>query len=85
MDGFFVAKFKVNKPTRKKDVQKSTEAEAEPENAVVEPGPLTGFDAEEDQAIIDKWERQHVLKTKGIKIRPKTNAAAKGSPAVTAH
>ncbi|KAG8973590.1 rRNA (cytosine-C5-)-methyltransferase nop2 [Tulasnella sp. 425] len=81
MDGFFVAKFKVNKPTRKKDVQKGKEVEAETENAVVEPGKLTGFDAEEDKAIIDKWERQHVLKTKGIKIRPKANAAA----AVTAH
>ncbi|KAG9031849.1 rRNA (cytosine-C5-)-methyltransferase nop2, partial [Tulasnella sp. UAMH 9824] len=59
MDGFFVAKLKVNKPTRKKDVQKSTEAEAEPENALVEPGPLTGFDAEEDQAIIDSM--KHLL------------------------
>ncbi|KAG8904802.1 rRNA (cytosine-C5-)-methyltransferase nop2, partial [Tulasnella sp. 417] len=85
MDGFFVAKFRVNKPTRKKDVQKSTEVDAATESAVVEPGPLTGFDAEEDQAIIDKWERQHVLKTKGIKIRPKANNAAKGSPAVPAH
>jgi len=95
MDGFFVAKFKVEK--RKKPVAMTKEEEEAPQMKLNDDGELveekrTAFNDEEDEDIIKRTcscfrrraaltitegKRKHLLKTKGIKLAPKSEKAAK--------
>lgn len=96
MDGFFVAKFKVEK--RKKPVAVTKEEEEAPQMKLNEEGELveekrTAFNDDEDEDIIKRTscidscyttkltstegKRKHLLKTKGIKLAPKSEKAAK--------
>ncbi|WWD15849.1 hypothetical protein CI109_100273 [Kwoniella shandongensis] len=82
MDGFYVAKFKVEK--RKKLSKAAAAAAAEEEEApqmlindegeIVEDTPAK-FDAAEDEGLIAETKRKHLLKTKGIKISAKPQQA----------
>jgi ribosomal RNA methyltransferase Nop2 len=95
MDGFFVAKFKVEK--RKKPVAATKEEEEAPQMKLNEEGELveekrTAFNDDEDEDIIKgqsahysnrmeanvtEGKRKHLLKTKGIKLAPKSEKSAK--------
>jgi ribosomal RNA methyltransferase Nop2 len=95
MDGFFVAKFKVEK--RKKPVAATKEEEEAPQMKLNDEGELveekrTAFNDDEDEDIIKgthsvsrftteltmtAGKRKHLLKTKGIKLAPKAEKAAK--------
>ncbi|KAK8869875.1 hypothetical protein IAR55_000443 [Kwoniella newhampshirensis] len=82
MDGFFVAKFKVEK-RKKLSKAAAAAAAAEEEEApqmlindegeIVEDKPAK-FDAEEDADLIAESKRKHLLKTKGIKVSAKSPA-----------
>ena len=67
MDGFFVAKFKVEK--RKKAGVK--EKEEEVTGGVVEDDAPTVFNDEADASLMEESKRKHLLKSKGIKIKAK--------------
>ncbi|WVF72265.1 hypothetical protein IAT40_007077 [Kwoniella sp. CBS 6097] len=85
MDGFFVAKFKVEK--RKKpskaasgDADAAAAEEEQPQLKLDESGMIveeekTSFDDAEDRELIQESKRKHLLKTKGIKLNPKTKPA----------
>jgi ribosomal RNA methyltransferase Nop2 len=95
MDGFFVAKFKVEK--RKKPVAATKEEEEAPQMKLNEEGELveekrTAFNDDEDEDIIKgmsplylvsdnanvtEGKRKHLLKTKGIKLAPRSEKSAK--------
>ena len=95
MDGFFVAKFKVEK--RKKPVAATKEEEEAPQMKLNDEGELveekrTAFNDDEDEDIIKgqsphhsskmeanvtEGKRKHLLKTKGIKLAPKSEKSAK--------
>ncbi|KAK4688237.1 25S rRNA (cytosine2870-C5)-methyltransferase, partial [Tremellales sp. Uapishka_1] len=73
MDGFYVAKFKVEK---RKKLAKNDEEEEEPQMMINDDGELVEeakavFDADEDEDLIRESKRKHLLKTKGIKIASK--------------
>jgi ribosomal RNA methyltransferase Nop2 len=97
MDGFYVAKFKVEK--RKKPVAATKEEEEAPQMKLNEEGELveekrTAFNEDEDEEIIrgmsssfltrSEWQlttpdnkRKHLLKTKGIKLAPRSEKSSK--------
>ncbi|KDQ60725.1 hypothetical protein JAAARDRAFT_124502 [Jaapia argillacea MUCL 33604] len=83
MDGFFVAKFKVEKATKKsksekvevKAGRKDVEMEVEEEDI--------GFDSDEDQKYIEESKRK-ALKAKGLRVRPRNQVPAPNSSVAAA-
>ncbi|KAG8996928.1 rRNA (cytosine-C5-)-methyltransferase nop2 [Tulasnella sp. JGI-2019a] len=74
MDGFYVAKLKVNKVFKKKEVEQVDVVEDNgDEDAAMDPDPI--FEEDEDKEIMRAQQRKHLLKTKGIKLRPKSKDA----------
>ncbi|WVQ98664.1 hypothetical protein IAU59_005795 [Kwoniella sp. CBS 9459] len=84
MDGFYVAKFKIEK---RKKPSKAAEAEAvaaeeeQPQLKLDDTGMIveeekTKFDDAEDRELIQESKRKHLLKTKGIKLNPKSKASS---------
>lgn len=74
MDGFFVAKFKVEKRSKKPATQQADEAEGEA-------APAFAFDDEADKAIIEESKevlKRKSMKAKGLRVpaRPKAAPAA---------
>jgi len=73
MDGFFVAKFKVGKPTKRQVEEAAAESE-EPDIDVSmngEAAKLPSFDNDADNALIRESKRKYLLKKKGIKLHPR--------------
>ncbi|WVR05119.1 hypothetical protein IAU60_002131 [Kwoniella sp. DSM 27419] len=82
MDGFYVAKFKVEKRKKGSKAAAAEDAEEEaPQMVINDDGMVVEeeqakFDAAEDEELIKESKRKHLLKTKGIKITPKVAAPA---------
>ncbi|OCF41208.1 ribosomal RNA methyltransferase Nop2 [Kwoniella heveanensis CBS 569] len=84
MDGFFVAKFKIEKrkkPSKAAEVEAEAAEEEQPQLKLDESGMIveeekTKFDDAEDRELIQESKRKHLLKTKGIKLNPKSKPAA---------
>lgn len=82
MDGFFVAKIKVGKRTKKAAADEDEEKEdATATGSTIAETSTSGsvFNAPEDEALIAESKRKDLLKRKGIKIKPqapKAEAAA---------
>jgi len=74
MDGFFVAKLKVER--KKKEVAKQDGDGDMDDGGVGEDGEQkVGFDEEEDKAYIEESKRKS-LKRKGLRVRPRTQPAS---------
>ncbi|KAI0341733.1 NOL1/NOP2/sun family putative RNA met [Trametopsis cervina] len=71
MDGFFVAKFKVEKRAKKSEAKEEREREAKEGGEPVEE---FKFDDEEDQVYIEESKRKS-MKAKGLRVPPRTKAA----------
>ncbi|KAM5533269.1 hypothetical protein V8D89_013046 [Ganoderma adspersum] len=86
MDGFYVAKFKVEKRAKVKGDKEETAAGAEGADADVEMNePTFPFNEDEDRPYIEENERRR-MKAKGRKAPPRTKSvpvAAGGGPAAT--
>jgi len=75
MDGFFVCKLKVNKPMkRKKQAEEEIVEEVENKEVSLAVNPVDDvkFNEEEDREIIRAEERKRLLRTKGIRLRPRS-------------
>ncbi|KAG8861143.1 rRNA (cytosine-C5-)-methyltransferase nop2 [Tulasnella sp. 330] len=70
MDGFYVAKLKVNKVFKKREAEKAAEEVEEDVEVLMDLDPV--FEDEEDKEFMRAQQRKHLLKTKGIKLRPKS-------------
>lgn len=79
MDGFYVAKFKVEKPTKTRKAGK--DEKVDPAAEVVEQETI-GFDSEEDKMYIEESKRK-AMRAKGLRVPPR-NRAPPASAAVTA-
>ncbi|KAL0569012.1 rRNA (cytosine-C5-)-methyltransferase nop2 [Marasmius crinis-equi] len=76
MDGFFVAKFKVEKRSKKVSGEKETKGGEVVENGDGEnaEGEKVEFDEEEDRPYLEESKRRY-LKSKGLRVPPRTAAA----------
>ncbi|KAL7422268.1 rRNA (cytosine-C5-)-methyltransferase nop2 [Cryptotrichosporon argae] len=92
MDGFYVAKFKVGRRGKQSEAAAAAtdaDTDAAPHMMLNDSGELVeedraAFDTAADDAYINESKRKHLLKTKGIKLKPAEAAAAaapKPSPA----
>ncbi|KAI8998510.1 NOL1/NOP2/sun family-domain-containing protein [Trametes punicea] len=80
MDGFYVAKFKVEKRAKVKPVKE--EAEVDGVDAEAE-GTSLAFDENEDQPYLEEMKRKR-MKQKGLKVPPRPKAAPAEAPAAIA-
>jgi ribosomal RNA methyltransferase Nop2 len=96
MDGFYVAKFKVEKRKKSgsgenRDVEEEPQMMLNEEGELVEEdmGPASAFNEAEDMDLIDESKRKHLLRTKGIKVgkgkgvekaKPGKGSKGKGRP-----
>ncbi|KAJ7156073.1 NOL1/NOP2/sun family RNA met [Mycena crocata] len=79
MDGFYVAKFKVEKRAKTKkadeDAEMTVEVVAEDGTVETKPQEDLGFDSDEDRPYLEEAKRRR-MKAKGLRPPPRTKAAA---------
>ncbi|TFK54980.1 NOL1/NOP2/sun family putative RNA met [Heliocybe sulcata] len=76
MDGFFVAKFKVEKPVKTKKAAKEEAKEAGDEAVEQED---VGFESDEDKKYIEESKRK-AMKAKGLRVPPRNRAPPASKP-----